>query len=731
MLHTRAHANPTNARPKQRGMLACIVALVAGMACTATAQESTFEWPEPNAALVELVGAPYLTDDERRQLKVRHGMDDPADLTSPALKARAALGRGAFTDPALQDPAADPLDRADALLVLGDLRGALDLVKGGDSFRALRIAAQAHLDLGEIADAERTLSAALAKLQAARPAEAAELVEAVAALSLLTRVPDFTAREGRNADTDFRALMQLLGDARRLDRFDADAPLSEAAILFEKDNLPEAIQSLTAALSLFPRSARAWALFGAVTCRQFDFKKALEVAQRLDNIAGTENSLFGSLLAAKVRLRQTDPEGAEEVLATAYAAHPMQREVLALRAAAAAAGFKNDLARERLREFDSRFPGSPTALLEIGLALSDRRQYAEAAEYLRKAIERAPAWPEAWTELGLLEVQACNDDSARDVLKTAQKLDPFNTRAANSLKLVTEMAEYTRLESPHFTVRYKPGVDEVLAREMPAILEKIHARVAGNGRGGINFEPERKTTVDLMPDHAWFSVRITGMPAVHTIAASTGPGIAMEAPRSGSGASMGPYDWARVVQHEYTHTVSLARTRNRLPHWFTEAAAVYLEDAPRDDDRCTLLHRAFETDTLFDFDEINIAFVRPAKPSDRGLAYAQGHWMYEFMIERLGADVPLRLMDRYAAGDSEAQAFQSVMGMSREDFLDRFRSYARESLVSWGLTPPKACPTCGHCSRPRPATTVNAPSPRRKWSTAGSRSIQTTPRCCP
>ncbi len=290
-------------------------------------------------------------------------------------------------------------------------------------------------------------------------------------------------------------------------------------------------------------------------------------------------------------------------------------------------------------------------------------------------------------------MQAGRDDDAVAALECSQQLDPYNVRAANSLKLAHELTSYSRFESDHFIVRCKPGIDEVLGAEMLAPLEALYARVTGNGSGGIDFQPLGKTTIDLMPDHAWFAVRITGMPAVHTIAASTGPVVAMEAPRAGAGSSMGPYDWARVLQHEYTHTVTLARTKNRLPHWFTEAAAVYLEDAPRTYDRCQMLAAVLDGNALFDFDQINIAFIRPAKPNDRGQAYAQGHWMYEFMLERFGPRAPLDLMDRYAAGDREAAAMKAVLGVTREEFLDQFKVWAGDQLVKWGLRVPEGTPT--------------------------------------
>src|SRR6185503_18890008 len=123
----------------------------------------------------------------------------------------------------------------------------------------------------------------------------------------------------------------------------------------------------------------------------------------------------------------------------------------------------------------------------------------------------------------------------------------------------------------------QPGIDQVVAELMTAPLEKIHATVAGR----FEHQPAQKTVIELMPDHKRFAVRITGMPWIHTLAACTGPVIAMEVPSEGTpDKHLGPFDWPRVLQHEYTHTITLSQTRNRVPHWLTEAAAVSMEGSP-------------------------------------------------------------------------------------------------------------------------------------------------------
>ena len=40
---------------------------------------------------------------------------------------------------------------------------------------------------------------------------------------------------------------------------------------------------------------------------------------------------------------------------------------------------------------------------------------------------------------------------------------------------------------------------------------------------------------------------------------------------------MGTFNWAQVLRHEYTHTVTLGATDNRIAHWMTEGLAVLEE----------------------------------------------------------------------------------------------------------------------------------------------------------
>lgn len=664
-----------------------------------------------------LLEAGYQSEESGRDLRIFHGLWKASDLNTPQRIASAALISGALDDPSLQLPEVNVLDRAEAAMLRGELRDALSMLeidrdRGNhagktESVRAIRLRAASHELLGELDKALAVAETVSQSILASAKAEPEDLVEATRALAIATRIKGPSAP---GSGADYHALLQTLDRViNEHDRLYWPARLAQAELLYQKDNPGEAGKALKEVLSLNPSCAAAWALLGQMSVDAYNFDQMEAIAGRLDLLGsgrggdhdpaegeeGNGNggiSAYSGIIRARAMLRQIEPDLAQAALQPLLDRYPNQREALAVRCAIEAVRYDPAATDRMLATFDETAPGSALAYHEVGKALSEARQYAMAAPYFEKARERAPKWSEPQIDLGLMEVQWGRIDRALPVLESAVALDPFNLRADNTLKLVRELLTYARVQSDHFVVRYKPGQDEVLARDMLGPLEAMYRVVTGDEPGGMDFDPRQTTYIDLMPDHRWFGVRIAGMPAIHTIAASTGSCIAMEAPREGKG-HQGPYDWIRVVRHEFTHTVSLDRTNNRIPHWFTEAAAVYLELSPRDYSTCQLLARALATETLFDFSEINSAFVRPKKQTDRAQAYAQGHWMYEYIVLTWGKKAPLDLMDLYAQGQREENAYQSVLGISRDEFLHRFKDWAKTQVIAWGLDLPDGTPT--------------------------------------
>lgn len=648
--------------------------------------------PALDESVQQLLDQDYLTQAERAALRIRHGQWTAEDLSEPTTQAIVALLRGDFAQPSLLAEALPAALRAEAALRRGDPQAVADLLKADDSPRALRLRAEALIDLGRLSEAEALL-AGVANASAAHADDADALADIARAQILLARV---RGAEGEGT-VGYQQTLDMLARARdAVDRMNWKVPLAEALLLYEKDDFAAAAEALQTTLELNPRVAEAWYILGRMSADAFDFDRAERIALTLDMLAAGDvpdeaatapPSVLGRIIRTYTRLRQIEGAAALAEIRPVLDAMPAHREARALEVAAVAMSFDFAKADELLAKYDQIAPGSPLPAFTAGKALSSARQYEDAARLLRIANERSPRWAEPLIDLGLSELQAGKLDAAREALNRGLALDRFNTRAQNSAVLLKEIESYATIESDHFVIRYKPGVDEILAREMLEPLERIYMRVTGDGSGGIRHSPAEKTVIELYPNHRWFATRITGMPALHTFAAATGPVIAMEVPRSGPGHMVGPYDWARVLQHEYVHTVTLSRTKNRLPHWFTEASAVYLEDAPDDINSLQILARAAQAERWFDFDTINVMFVRPKRPTDRAQAYAQGAWMYRYIIERFGDTSVLELMDLYASGVREEEAFQRVLKISRAAFFEDFTLWARTRLEGWGLVP--------------------------------------------
>lgn len=630
---------------------------------------------DPAPMVQALIDDPLNDEPMRIDLLIFHGrwdgLPDAAELT-PDQRARLALLKDELENPALRDDGVDALLRAEAALSRGEPESVIQLLTGIDTAQAALLASQAYEQLGQTARAVEILKPWRDKLRGDQLNDPAELTAAAEALVALARL------EGRPAQ-DYQLALNLLGRVRQdLDPAYWPALIAEADLLIDKDNAKEGVDALTAALALNPSCGDAWDRLGRLSVEGFAFDRVSAVIEKLRAINPTHP--LADLIEARSLLQQRDVAGAKALVAAGLSRFPSQREWLALSAAAAALSYDEPGTQAALDTFQNVSPGNPLAHLTVGTYLAAARQYAPAEAMLRQAVELAPNWPKPRIELGLLLMQAAHDEDAQRELAAATRLDPFNKRAANQLAMLNDLLAYDRIETEHFLVRYKSGIDEALARDMPEKLEAIYRDVTN----AFGHRPRRVTRIDLMPDKAYFAVRITGMPEVWTIAAATGDAIAMTPPREGPG-QHGGYDWPNVIRHEFVHTVTLDQTRNRIPHWFTEACAVSQETAPRSYDTCRLLAEALQKDKLFALDQINWGFIRPKTPTDRPLAYAQADWMLEYIAVRFGHKAITDMLALYHGGVPDTEAMVRVTGESAEAFMSGFRAWAGGQVRAWGL----------------------------------------------
>ncbi|MEM8883933.1 MAG: tetratricopeptide repeat protein [Planctomycetota bacterium] len=641
--------------------------------------------PEPNPLVERVLNDPLTDPAELARMRVFHGRFAENSLMTPwvrqpGLAAEVALAQWRLDDPALT---ARPVARAEAALRRGEPDTTIELLTGTlaaldtatpDELHARVLLANAHETLHDVPAAVDLLDPIRGLLIREQLADAGRLTHAAEAILTLARL------QGRPGD-DYQLALDLLRRAREANPLDWRPRLVEGRLLAEKDNRGDGAEALGEVLTLNPAQAEAWYELGRLNVESFNFDGGASVTARLREL--TPDHPLAALLETRSLIHQKDPRpvlAADSSLNALIERYPTHREALALKAAAAAIAYEPDLLADTLAEIDRLSPGTPLGHLEVGLALSHARQYPQAEHHLRQAISRQPNDANPRVALGLLLMQAGTLEQAHAELALATALDPFNRYAGNSLTLVEELLGWETIETDHFVVRYKPGVDAALAADLPDLLESLYTDVTAE----FAHEPSVKTQIDLMPDEQYFGVRIAGLPEIWTIAAATGPVIAMTPPRDGPH-QRGTFDVANVLRHEFVHTVNLSQTNNRIPHWFTEACAVSVELTGRTFETQRLLAAALAADDLFGLDEINWAFVRPKKPTDRGLAYAQANWMLEYIELRFGWEAVLDMLDRYREGQGDRPTLEAVAGMTAEAFMDDFKAWAYDQVVAWGL----------------------------------------------
>lgn len=524
--------------------------------------------------------------------------------------------------------------------------------------------------------------------QTAQYPAASSLYERVAALATAS-LPDDPAVHTQIAVSIERAaalkgesrrvhqdVMNRLNKASELDRTYWPARLEMARILLAHHNRKEGGQELEAVFDLNPNSTEAHTLEIRYAIENYAFEHA-ESAMK-DQVRRQTETPDLAAWNGRLLLKQRLPEQALPVLQKAIARNQDMNEAYGWLAAAFFLRRQDDATNQLLASDHA----TPIMLFEAAEVLKDARQFTAGEKLYRRAAELAPWWAEPHAALAELYMEIGQDEQARQSYEQAFSIDPYNKRSYNQLQLLDDLtAQFSQIESEHFIVRFKKE-DAILGRLASAYMEKIYPEVTGF----YQWPMKHKTKIEFYPTHEQFGVRTTGMPWIGTVGASTGRVIAMDVPRIGQG-RFGLFDWARVLRHEFTHTVTLEMTGNRIPHWLTEACAQNEEQSPRDWDSCQMLASNLRAGTLFKIQDLNWGFIRPKRSIDRQLAYLQSHWLFDYLIQKYGYARMIDFLRAFSDGKTETQAVQAVFGRSTDILHEEFLSWAREQVRQWGLDP--------------------------------------------
>ena len=453
---------------------------------------------------------------------------------------------------------------------------------------------------------------------------------------------------------------------------------------YNNDEIEGSVGDYQGALHINPNLCDAHVGLGHVSLERWDFEAT--DAHIADALA--INARFAPALRLRGRLRIVERRYDEAIEAcdAALAVNPNDLLALSIRAAAHACRFDAEGVAAMQARAETIAPQSGTFFQYLGDGLSGIRQYPESETAFLEAIKRDPTSANARTELGMMYMQWGREARARETLEAAFDLDPYNKRTVYTLDLLDKIQRFDRHETEHFVIRYRDETDPGLGAFVGGFMEDVYDQVTSD----FDTKLTEKTIIEIFPTSEEFGVRITGKPWIFTVGACTGRVIALSAPRHSTDL-LGTYNIYNVLVHEFAHTVTLAATRNRIPHWFTEGLAVYEEDTPRSFNWAGILADAVRRNELFTLESINWGFIRPRKATDRAQAYAQSEWMVAYIVQRFGYDRLNEMLDLFAEGRTQDEVFGRLLKITPETFDKDFQTWARSQASNWcfDLTPPE------------------------------------------
>ena len=462
-------------------------------------------------------------------------------------------------------------------------------------------------------------------------------------------------------------LSEVYGDVLKIEPECWMAEYLAGSMLLEKMNLPEAVKAFDKALKLNPRSAEAFYGKGQAALTTFEVKDAeLFVEQALKINPRLPAALR---LKADIHLMSGEIAKAVQALEDARQMNDHDEQTLG-RLAACAQMLKQADRFERIVSDVKAFDSKPGLFYYVlAAALDDRKVYFDAEKFYKQSIELNDKLAGPKNALGLLAMRLGKETEARKLLDTAFEFDPYNVRVANSRKVLKHLAGYETTQSDHFTLRFDPKTDRILAGFVLDFLEQTYAQLAKD----FNFHPDEKILVEVFSTHEMFSGRTVALPDLHTIGACTGRMFAMDSPTAKG--LLKKFNWGRVIRHEMVHIFNLAQTDFQVPHWLTEGLAVRNEGMPRLPAWNVVLRERFEKNDLLNLDTILLGFVRPRSQEEWGLAYCQSLLYVEYLIKQHGIEAVGKMLNAYRNGLETGAALKKVCGIEKAEFEKGYQAY--------------------------------------------------------
>ncbi|MDQ8204018.1 tetratricopeptide repeat protein [Pelagicoccus sp. SDUM812003] len=470
--------------------------------------------------------------------------------------------------------------------------------------------------------------------------------------------------------------------AQELRTAPASAFLAAGDLALDKHDYQLASKTFQQGLESFPENPDLWHGL-AESFREDDRSKLAEYASRALEINPKHTATL--CLLAENHIAAESYPAAETLLDMALQTNPLSPHALSLKASIAY--IKNDNARgDELRAAAlSTWTSNPSVDYQIGLQLSRKYRFEDAATSQRIALSLDETFTPARIQLAQDLLRLARNEEAWKHAERVYREDPYNIAAYNLVTLEERLSQFATLESERFLVRMSSTEAPIYGQRVLNLLENAYATLSE--RYGI--ELPLKTTVEIYPNPADFETRTFGMPGTPGfLGVCFGPVFTINSPASRAN------NWEAVLYHEFCHSITLTLSQNRMPRWLSEGISVYEERLanPAWGQRMSANYRdRILSGAMQTIGDMSSAFLKAEDGEDIQFAYFQSYLVVDFLIREHGMEAMRGLLADLGEGVEVNQAIAkrfAPLPQLDEAFASFAQEQARQLAGDYRFSPP-------------------------------------------
>ena len=326
-------------------------------------------------------------------------------------------------------------------------------------------------------------------------------------------------------------------------------------------------------------------------------------------------------------------ETANGILKAIFKINPNHAESWALQAALHTVRNEPDKAKSARASGLKHWKTNPLVDHEIGKKLSSKYLFAEGAAHQRQALVFNKDFLPAKTQLAQDLLRLGQEEEGWRLAEEAHEADGYDVTTYNLLTLHDSLKKYTTIDRNGFLLRMTRDESALYGDEAIDLLTEARELFSAK----YDTQIEGPVIVEIFPEKKDFAVRTFGIPGGDGyMGVCFGKLITANSPKSLIGFQQ---NWQSLLWHEYCHVITLQKTRNKMPRWFSEGISVYEERLRHSSwgEQMTPEYRDFILGgELTPIERLSMAFIVPKSPAHIQFAYYQSSLVVEYLVNHFG-----------------------------------------------------------------------------------------------